>query len=683
MSGGFTQTDRLISIETPLGQDKLLLRSFTGTEGISRLFHFNLDLASEDFNVDFDKIVGKSVTVRLLQSDGSSFRFFHGYINRFAQLPVEGHLARYEAEMVPWLWLLTRTSDCRIFQDKTVPQIIEQVFRDYGFQHFELQLNNTYDQWNYCVQYQETACNFVTRLMEQEGIFFFFRHEKDKHVLVLADKPSAHRPCPGGSKARYEHSVGEGVSRGDDVVDSWRYEKQYQPGKFATTDYNFEIPSTNLLSTAETSAEVSGNKKYEIFDFPGEYEKRNEGDVLAKLRMEEDEAAQAIYEGAGNCRFLIPGFKFELTEHDRKDQNKPYTITSVTHSAYSGEFYSDKEAEGAEYANNFTCIPHATQFRPARVTPKPVVHGPQTAVVTGPSGEEIYTDKYGRVKVQFHWDRKGKKDDKSSCWIRVSQPWAGKNWGGIWIPRLGQEVIVGFLEGDPDRPIITGRVYNAEQMPPYDLPANHTQSGFRSRSSKGGGSSNYNELRFEDKKGSEEINIQAEKDMNTLVKHDETKTVQNDQTLTVQHDRTSKVVHDHSETVGNNQTISIAMDQSETIGKNQTLTVSMNQSETVGVNKSLSVGSSQSDTIGAQRSVTVGANDSLTVGAARSTSIGGVDSLSVGGALTISASAVVINAGVITLNAASVVVSGVMMASTVITSSVVSPTYTPGVGNMM
>ncbi len=520
----FSQEGRLIAIDTPLGPDVLLLRSFTGTEGMSQIFRFRLDMLSTDFNINFDDIVGKRVTIRILLEDGS-YRYLNGYISRFAQLPVEGHLARYEAEMVPWLWFLTRAADCQIFQEKSVPDIISKVFKDYGFSDFELKLQKSYEPRVYCVQYRETAANFVMRLMEEEGIFFFFRHENGKHVMVIGDAPSVHQPIPEQPVIRYEHTLGAAPERGEDVITEWRYEHELRTGRYALNDYNFETPSTSLLCQIDSTIDQGGNKKYEVYDYPGDYPDRGRGDKLVRLRIEEEETPHEVVSGASNCRALAVGFAFELIDHERRDQNVEYVVTSIAHSGHSGTFIGGTPGEGASYANRFTCIPSRVPYRPLRKTPKPVVEGVQTAVVVGPPGEEIYTDKYGRVKVQFHWDRRGKKNEKSSCWIRVSEPWAGKNWGAIFLPRIGQEVIVDFLEGDPDRPIVTGRVYNAEQMPPYSLPDHQTRSGIKTRSTKGGGSSNYNEIRFEDKKGKEEIHIHAERNLRTTVEAHEKRTV--------------------------------------------------------------------------------------------------------------------------------------------------------------
>ena len=564
MADKFTQAERLIAVDTPLGADKLLLRSFSGAEGISKLFHFQLDMLSEDFNISFDDIVGQKVTVSVQLAEGSGERYFNGYVSRFAQLPSELRLARYQADVVPWMWFLTRTADCKIFQNKTVPDIVQQVFRDFGFQDFENRIQGTYDPWEYCVQYRETACNFILRLLEQEGIFFFFRHEKGKHILVLADKPSAHQPCPKAAKVRFEHVVGSGYNRADDVILRWRYQQELRPGKYALRDYNFETPSTSLLAQVKSTINQGGNQKYEIFDYPGEYEKKNQGDAQSKLRIEEQELPHEVVRGDGNCRAFSSGFRFELSEHERKDQNIQYVLTEVTHSAHSGNFHSRNTGEGAAYSNSFTCTPLSVPFRPPRVTAKHLVQGPQTAVVVGPSGEEIYVDKYGRVKVQFHWDRVGKNDEKSSCWIRASQPWAGKQWGGVWTPRIGQEVIVDFLEGDPDRPIITGRVYNAEQMPPWELPAKQNISGLKSNSTKGGGG--YNEFSMDDTKGKELVNTYAQKDMKTIVLNDSKEAIGNDRELNVKNNQTEVVGGDKHTTVEGEYRQDVDGDWSLTIG---------------------------------------------------------------------------------------------------------------------
>jgi type VI secretion system secreted protein VgrG len=643
MAQQFTQAERLIAVDTPLGADHLLLRSFSGTEAVSRLFLFQLDMLSEDFNVAFDDIIGQKVTVSIKLASGSSKRYFNGHVSRFTQLPGEDRLARYQADVVPWLWFLTRTADCRIFQNKTVPDIVQEIFQDHGFQDFEFNTQKQYEPWEYCVQYRETACSFVMRLLEQEGIFFFFRHQQGKHVMVLADTPSAHDPCPEAASVRYERVFGPGYDREEDVVLRWRYQQEYRTGKYALRDYNFETPHTDLTSTVDSRIDQGGNRAYEVFDYPGEYEKRNQGDVQVKLRIEEQELPHEVIRGDSNCRPFSAGFRFTLTDHERDDQNGPYVLTEVTHSGHSGSFHSRKAGQGASYSNSFACIPLAVPFRPLRVTAKHLVQGPQTAVVVGPAGEEIYTDKYGRVKVQFYWDRRGDHNEKSSCWVRVSQPWAGKGFGGVWHPRIGQEVIVDFLEGDPDRPIITGRVYNADQMPPYELPANQTQSGFKSRSSKGGAASNHNTLRFEDKKGSEQVFLHAEKDLDVRIKADRREWVGNRTSLIVEEQRREWIKDEDHGCVDKSRYEKVGLDCHLTIGGSHAISVDQKSSLTTGSDLALKVGSNHMEEVSntyylkAGTSVVIEAGSDLTLKAA-------------GGFIKIDPSGVYVNGTMLMLN---------------------------------
>ena len=570
----YTQDNRLLRITTPLGKDTLLLHSLTGREAISTLFEFHLDLLSENPSISPDKLVGQRVTIEIHLADGSH-RYISGYVSRFGVTGADEHFTNYEAVVVPWLWFLTRMANCRIFQNMTIPDIIAKVFKDHGFSYFRNSLQGDFEVREYCVQYRETDFNFVSRLMEQYGICYFFEHEKDKHTLVLANSSNGYQPCPVQSKARIDFTEGGHIQ--EDVVTSWQMEQELRPGKYAMTDYNFETPTTSLLATEDTVFKVGGNDKFEVFDYPGEYTKKAAGESLTRIRMQEEEAVHLVATGTSSCRTFVSGHRFDFSGHSRSDFNKTYLLTEVHHSASVGGSYEGAGSAGDEtYSNQFTCIPLSVPFRPQRLTPKPVVQGPQTAVVVGPSGEEIYTDKYGRVKVQFCWDREGKKNDQSSCWVRVSQPWAGKNWGSINIPRIGQEVIVEFLEGDPDRPIITGRVYNAEQMPPYALPDNQTRTTFMTRSTKQGSSSNYNELRFEDKKGSEQVFLHAEKDMDVRVKNDSREYVANDRSLIVKGNQ--------NESVDGDQNITISGNQAEKVAQNLSLQVGQNLQEKSGQN---------------------------------------------------------------------------------------------------
>lgn len=624
-----TQKNRLIAVDTPLGPDVLLLRGFTGQESISRLFSFELDLLSTDPEIKFENIIGQKATIRVKLGKEKE-RYFHGVISRFMQTGSDVGLANYRATMVPSLWFLTRTADCRIFQGKKIPDIIQEIFKENGITDIKTVLKAAYEPRDYCVQYRETDFNFVSRLMEQYGIFYFFEHEEKKHTVVLSDDLSSHQPCSEQSTVSWNPQGSDSLD--EDVITGFQWEETFRSGKYAVTDYNFETPSTSLRAEVKTQIEVGGNGKYEIYDYPGEYGKKAEGDAVAKIRMQEEEAQYRVMSGSGTARVFTTGYQFTLQDYVRKDVNGDYVLTQVRHVASIGNAYTTEAAgAGAEsdYTNSFTCIPAKRPFRPPQVTPKPMVQGPQTAVVVGKSGEEIWTDKYGRVKVQFHWDRYGKKNESSSCWVRVSQNWAGKQWGAMFIPRIGQEVIVEFLEGDPDQPIITGRVYNAEEMPPYALPANQTQSGVKSNSSKGGGGSN--ELRFEDKKGSEEIYLHGQKDWNIVIENDKGQSVGHDETLSVSNNRTKTVGVDQSETIGSNKAIKVGSNHTETIGANKSMTVGGNHTETISGAEAITVTMASAHTTGLARALSIGAAYQVTVGGAMNESVGGLKAEEIGG----------------------------------------------------
>ena len=592
----FTQANRPIAIATPLGEDVLLLKAFTGYEGISRLFNFRLDLLSDNHAISFKDIIGKNVTLRVVLDDDGKERFFNGYVSRFRQSGSDARFTHYHMEVVPWTWFLTQCAGCRIFQKKSIPDIVQQIFKDRGLNDFRVSLMSTYDPLDYCVQYRETDFNFVSRLMERCGIFYFFEHENGKHTMVLADSPSAHQPCP--ERASFQYNAVVGADHAEDVVNSLHAEQELRTGTYAFTDYNFETPSASLLSSEQTVVDVSKNFPFEIYDYPGVFLTQSQGSALAKIRMEEQEAPHKTISGGGVCRVFTSGYKFDLEGHYRDDMNDSYVLTEVHHVASVGESYEvTGSGGGATYSNEFRCIPASIPFRPPRMTPTPVIPGPQTAVVVGPTGEEIYTDKYGRVKVVFHWDREGKEkeDENCSCWVRVSQPWAGKNWGAMSIPRIGQEVIVEFLEGDPDHPIITGRVYNAEQMPAYTLPDEHTKTYFKSMSSKGGGG--FNELRFEDKKGDEQVFMHAEKNLDIRVKNNAYETVVKDSHLIVEQDRFEHLKHDCHLKIDNDQVESVGRDHHLKVSGKQTIAVSGTQSLKVDGDVAEQFGSNHSEQV--------------------------------------------------------------------------------------
>jgi type VI secretion system secreted protein VgrG len=600
----YSQDHRLIAVDTPLGKDVLLLQEITGIEGISSLFSYELNLlAYENDSIVFKDIVGQKVTITLNLPDGTP-RYINGYVSRFTQGGTDARLfTHYDAQVVPWLWFLTRQADCRIFQNLAVPDIISQVFNLFDFKDFRLSLKGSYPQLEYCVQYRETSFNFVSRLMEEFGIFYYFDHStQGKHTMVLADQSSTLPACP-SSPVSYDTQVG-GLED-PEVISNWHVGQEVRTGKYTVTDYNFITPSTSLLANDPTVVDLSASHPLELFDYPGLHTNKDQGDTVAKVRMQEEEAGYMVVSGEGNCRGLMSGYSFELKNHYRGDQNTNYVVTEVRHCASAGQTYTTAGTQGGEtYSNHLTCIPASVTYRPPRITPKPFVQGPQPALVVGKAGEEIWVDKYGRVIVQFYWDRLGQKNENSSCWIRASQPWAGGNWGAMWIPRIGQEVLVSFLEGDPDRPVITGRVYNANQMPPYTLPDYQTRSTFMSRSSKGGGSSNYNELRFEDLKGQEQIFMNAEMDMDLRVEKDSREfiganrhlIVTTNQVEQIQTDKHLHVKGNHFEAIDGNMSLNVTGNQMESVTGNKSLAVTGNQSESVTGNLSLAVTGQQQDT---------------------------------------------------------------------------------------
>lgn len=614
---------------SPLPPDDLFIESMTVSEGLSQLGLMRLNLLSPKPSLMPQDLLGKPVGVTTLSADGK--RHFHGHVTRFAMGTPRGRYYAYQAEVRCWPWFLTRTRDCRIFQDMTVPDIVKKVLDDHpALAHMRLNLFRTYRPWTYCVQYRESDFQFIARLLEHEGIYWYIEHHHDRHDMVLVDSLSAHDPVQGEGTQRYIEDP-QTAPPDQTYVSSWTFSQEVRTGKVALTSYDFERPATSLLVEANHSR-PHDQADLENFDFQGDYLQSADGQQLAGDQLDEEQWQHHCLQGQTNAMNLEVGRTFKLDRHPREDQNGQYLITQIQIEAKVGLF--DAGESGSAFHCTFQAIPSAQQFRPPRVTPKPFVQGPQTAVVVGPSGEEIFTDKYGRVKVQFHWDRRGKKDEKSSCWVRVSHPWAGQNFGAIHIPRIGQEVVVDFLEGDPDQPLITGRVYNAQQMPPWDLPANATQSGILTRSSKGGAYANANAIRFEDKKGSEQLWIHAEKNQDIEVENDETHWVGHDRTKKVDHDEKVVIKNDRVEDVGNNETITIGADRKETVGANENITIGVNRTESVGANEDITIGASRTETVGASESITIGASRSITVGASQSETIAASLSQTVGGSVT-------------------------------------------------
>ena len=590
----YTQAGRRLMLKTPLEDDALLLTSFNGTEQLSRLFTYRLEMLSENAAIDPADLVGRNVTFGIRLPD-DSLRHYNGFVSRFAAHGCGDRLALYSAEVVPWLWFLTLTAKCRIFQKLSVPEIIKKVFGDLNFTDFETsQISGSHPKREYCVQYRESDFNFVSRLMEHEGIFYYFRHENGKHTLVLADSASGYKDAP-EQEARFAHNLNSPQPK--DNLTAWEHRLEFRPGKYTHTDYNFTIPSTSLLTSSNSVIKLPNANKLEIYDYPGEYENRGDGESEARLRMEEQEVPHDVVEGQSKCRTFSPGLKFKVAEHHvRSEEGKGYVLVTVQHQAVQpGSYLTGEAAKPIDYTNRFTAIPDSVAFRPPRLTPKPLVHGSQTAVVVGPAGEEIYTNEYGQVKVQFHWDREGQKNENSSCWMRVAQASAGNKWGSVFLPRIGQEVIVSFLEGDPDRPIITGCVYNAGEMPPYALPDNKTMSAIKSNSSPGSGG--FNEIRLEDKKGKEQVFIHAERNQDVQIKNDCFETIGHDLNLIVKNDKFEKIEgnrHEeikecHAELVEKDRNLKVKGNQAIKTGGDFSHSVTGNVIETVDKSQSLDV----------------------------------------------------------------------------------------------
>ena len=533
----YTQTNRPLKVTTPLGQDVLLLTGFRGHEGISQLFSFQLEmLAERGADVRFDKILGESVTVELQLVNGEK-RYFNGLVKRFSQGVRDEVFVKFRAEVVPKLWMLTKKVRCRIFQHLSVPDILRQVLTGLDVSY---QIAGKYYPRDYCVQYRESDFDFASRLMEEEGIYYFFKHADGSHQLVVTDIKN---PTVEGQSSVIYDEVSGGL-RDEMRITNWEKMQELRSGEYTLWDHCFELPNNHLEAKRKTldsvivgkvthKLRVGGNDQLEIYDYPGGYAQRFDGidpngaprakdlqlifedrDRTVRVRMEQEDVACLDIRGASNCGNFAAGYKFTLERHF--DANAQYLLTRVEHEAQQSG-YRGHETPEYSYENHFTCIPASLKYRPQRVTEKPVIAGIQTATVVGPEGEEIFCDKYGRVKVQFHWDREGKKDAASSCWLRVAQVWAGKGWGAFFWPRIGHEVVVIFEEGDPDQPLIIGSVYNAESMPWFVLPANKQLGGFKSASISGTAKKNYNGIVFNGNKGHEHLSIHSEHNLTHLL----------------------------------------------------------------------------------------------------------------------------------------------------------------------
>lgn len=593
-----TQDGRMMSIMTPLGEDELLIDTLSAFEGLSELFKFEVKLIREEDKkpVTVESLLGQSVAIAISQKEGTT-RFFNGMVSRFSLGRHDERYYYYSMEVVPSFWLLTQKSQSRIFQQLNVIDIIKKVFAGFPF---SVETQGTYEPRNYCVQYRETDFDFASRLMEEEGIFYFFEHTQDGHKMIISDTPQKHKDCPTKSKISY---LLETSSKDTFVtaIAEWQVDYQMQSGKVTLWDSHFELPNKNLEAQKPLRGDIKPQSMtdFEVYDYPGGYAKKfdgidkgggkqsgevqkifSENKKTAGVRIQEIDAQYQVAKGLSDCCSLIAGYRFELEDHPMSEYNVKHTLLSVIHEIEQSPSYDTNEEVIDSYRNSFRCIPNSVPFRPLRSTPKPFIRGSQTAVVVGPSGEEIFTDEYGRVKVQFRWDRHGQVDPGSSCWIRVVQAWAGKKWGMMFIPRIGMEVKVEFLEGDPDQPIISGCVYNAEMMPPYTLPDEKTKMTIKSDSSIGGGG--FNELRFEDKKGKEQIFIHGEKNIDERIKNDSMEWIGKDRHLIV--------IKDKLEKVGGDKHLQVLGDKNEKVAGTVSLNAGQDLEEKVGMKYGLDAG---------------------------------------------------------------------------------------------
>jgi type VI secretion system secreted protein VgrG len=665
------EANRYLYLTTPLGDDKLLLQGFSGHEALNQLFSFHLSLLADNAtSVDFDKLIGQKVGFGIQGEQKQDPRHFNGIVIELSQGARDRFFTQYHMTVAPEVWKLTRKFRSRIFQHITVPDILKEIFAGYDVAYETQDTPIPFEQREYCTQYQESDFNFASRLMEEEGIYYFFKFTRGAHKLVLANTPQSHPDVPVESKLVYE--VVEGGHHDEARIGLWEKEQSFNSGKCTLRDHHFELAHKDLeaketvrdavpVGKVQHKLKVGGNEDMEIYEHPGRYAQRFDGidkaggekaaDLqkifkdnkrTAGIRMQQAEAPMLLINAGSNYAQITPGHKFTLQRHFNADGQ--YVVVQVSHHAAEGSFRSSDELQVEEhYDNTFTCIPFALPYRPPRVTARPLIAGPVTAVVTGPSGEEIFTDKYGRVKVRFHWDREHDYNADSSCWLRVATMWAGKQWGTIFIPRVGHEVVVSFIEGDPDRPIVIGSVYNSDTMPPYELPANKTRNGIKSNSSIGSGG--FNEICFEDKKGKEQIRIHGQYDMDTRIEHDEKHWVGRD--------RHTKVIRDRVEEIDRDEHIKVGRDTVQQIGRDLHTTISGKMAAAVTGSCSVQVTGDMIEQFSADQSTSVtgtchikGMNVVIEAATAMTLSVGGNSiNLNPGGIQIIGTPMVMINSG--------------------------------------
>jgi type VI secretion system secreted protein VgrG len=610
--GSYKQSDRLMQFSSPAGKDVLLIESLEGAEGISRLFEFQAELLAEPGTmIDPTTLVGQKATVAIALSDVQGSRFVNGLVASFEQTSGDVEFDVYRARIVPSMWQLTLSSNCRVFQDQTVMDIVKKVIGDYGLTLSD-KTTASYPKLEYCTQYDETDFNFISRILEQHGVFYWFEHTDQDNQIIFGDGRNTYADCALSASVAYtlQASSGRAGSYSAQLTE-FSSTASMVTGKHSTEDYDFRTFAVHSIPSKASTSEF-GKNLYEEFLYPaGEEGYVNDsgtqlsspdlGAIFLESRALAADAVSEVFRGVSNLCSMSCGYTFGVSMHPRTAWNRKYLLTEVAHQVTQVPPYRSEETGAARpgYSNRFTAVSSDIVFKPAAVTRKPRIYGPQTGKVVGPGGEEIYVDEFGRVKVVFFWDRTGMASSGSaadSIWIRVAQPWAGNAWGAYFWPRVGHEVVVQFLNGDPDCPVVTGSVYNGTNMPPYALPDNKTRSGVLTRSSQGGSAATANELRFEDKKGSEQIYLHAEKDMDLTVEGDERRTVGGKDSLVVTGDQLEQINGDShltlsgklAESVGGDANLSVGGNQNEQVGGNFSLSVSGTHNHQVSGNYGLS-----------------------------------------------------------------------------------------------
>ncbi|MDE2406819.1 MAG: type VI secretion system tip protein VgrG [Xanthomonadaceae bacterium] len=651
------------------GEDDLLIEEMSGQEGVSRLFEFRLKLLSEREDIEPEDIIGKRAILRTETFDthhSGGERFWNGFVSRFsitgtlpASSPQDDTLYCYECDIVPWFWFMTQNEDCRIFQNKSVPDIIETLFEEFGYDDYKLELSAQYPLLDYCTQYNETTFNFISRLIEREGIYYYFRHDESseaRHILVFTDNLHDN-PRLDPFHIPFHQS---GKAKKSDAITKLLCDRQTRTRKTTLSDWDYQfrrVMNENTPSVLDIGTHLN-TERYRYYGGFDAQSNSPDGKDLARVQMESDEASHLTYSGESQARGLTPGHVFELEDHPRDAFNSEYMVLSVQHRGNNnllGNF------DGAKYRNTFSLHPKALPngqkfvYRPPQITPHGLVRGPQTATVVGASGNEVYTDETGRIKVRFHWDRKvtgrrtNTQDDKASCWVRVAQLWAGNGYGTMFTPRVGMEVVVDFLEGNPDRPLVTGCVYNGPNAPPLDFPAGATRSTIKTLSSKGGGG--FNELRFEDKKGDEEIFLHAEKDLQLRTGNNRTENIGADTNLTIGKNRIESIAENADLTVGKSQTVTVGQNRAVDIATESYLTVGTNHHVNAGTNMALTAGANIDQSAGANAALSAGANIDIKAGMNLVLEAGAMLSLKAGGNFIVfSPAGIMINGTMVMIN---------------------------------